>query len=137
MSNDLSRDDTARLRGKRVLLIEDEYLIADDLNRALSHSGVVVIGPIGTLEAGLRAASSELIDIAILDINLRGEWSYPIVDELLARNIPVVLATGYDEEAVQPGFSQLPRVQKPYKPNEVLALLHRLSAASQPRSSAQ
>jgi DNA-binding response OmpR family regulator len=135
MSSDLPRDNNATLQGMRVLLIEDEYLIADDLNRALRHSGVVVIGPIGTLEAGLKAASSEPVDVAILDINLRGEWSYPIVDELLARKIPVMLATGYDEEAIPPEFSQLPRVQKPYKSHDVLALLRRLSAGSQPRSS--
>jgi DNA-binding response OmpR family regulator len=126
MKRKYSGTDESEFEGRRMLLIEDEYLIADDLSRVLTQHGATVIGPIPSIDAGIRAARTENVDIAIIDINLRGEMSYPIADQLSALNIPVVFATGYDEEVLRPDLTHLPRIQKPYKLDDVLALVRGL-----------
>jgi hypothetical protein len=73
-----------------------------------------VLGPVPTVKLALRLIEGEQhIDAAVLDINLRGERVYPVLDTLLARGVPVTFATGYADEAIPPGYSQIPRCQKP------------------------
>jgi CheY-like chemotaxis protein len=83
------------LVGKRILLVEDEPLIATMVVEMLVGLGATVAGPATTLEAGLVLAGAAEIDAAVLDINLRGKRIDPIADVLDARGIPVVFATGY------------------------------------------
>lgn len=85
------------LRGRHVLIVEDEYLLADDLSDALSDVGAKVVGPAGSIEqATALILSREPIDVAILDVNLRGEMVFPVADALRQRGIPFAFATGYD-----------------------------------------
>ena len=104
----------ASLRGRRVLVAEDEYLLAQDLREELERRGAEVLGPVPSLAEGLellRAGSAP--SLAILDISLRGEMVYPLADALRARNIPFIFATGYDAQAIPPAYADVPRAEKP------------------------
>ncbi|WP_132254860.1 response regulator [Methylobacterium segetis] len=97
----------------RVLVVEDEYFLADDVARALSAHGAEVIGPVGTLSEAENLARSRPLDAALLDINLRGEMSYPVADILRERNVSVVFTTGYGEALIPPSYAYAPVWQKP------------------------
>ena len=84
------------LSGKRVLVVEDEAMIADMVEDMLSQLGAVV-GPAGTLAKGLELARSEVLDAAMLDVNIRSERIDPMVEVLRARAVPFVFATGYGD----------------------------------------
>jgi CheY-like chemotaxis protein len=82
-----------------VLLVEDELLVAMEMEEALRDLGCEVLGPAATVEEALRLAQSEAgrIDAAVLDINLAGRPSFPVADLLAGRGVPVVFATGYGD----------------------------------------
>jgi ActR/RegA family two-component response regulator len=121
------RDDPA-LCGKRILVVEDEYFIADDLKRALSRAGAQVAGPVGSLGAALSIARDATLDAAILDVNLAGEMSFPIADELLRQGVPFLLATGYEEWVIPPRFDSVPRSSKPFSVQAVVDQLSLLAS---------
>jgi CheY-like chemotaxis protein len=83
------------LTGKRILVVEDEALVAFMVADMLEEVGVVVVGPAGTVEEGLALVSSETLDGALLDVNLRGERIEPVAEALEALGVPFVFATGY------------------------------------------
>ena len=86
------------LRDRRILVVEDEYLTAFTLSDQLEGVGSIVVGPVASVERAIKAVESEPeIDVAILDVNLGGAKAYPVADALLARNIPFVFASGYEE----------------------------------------
>ncbi len=102
------------LRGRRILVVEDEYMMADDLQYDLEEVGAQVIGPAPSVADALRLlATEEAIDGAILDVNLRGEKAYPVADVLRERGIPFVLATRYEQWALSDAYKDLPRCDKP------------------------
>ena len=112
------------LEGKRILLVEDEYFIVEDLSRAFAAVGAVVVGPAASVAEGLRlVAASGALDRAVLDIDLRGEMVYPVADALMTRRVPFVFATGYDREAFPERFSHCIRCEKPVKPEQVAKAL--------------
>lgn len=112
------------LAGRRILIVEDEFLIADEMAEAFSNQGAEVIGPAATLEQGLSLIeSTEALDGAILDINLRGDMVFPLADALAGKRIPYVFATGYDSSAVPERYLDAPRCEKPVDPMEVAAAL--------------
>src|SRR5262249_477527 len=88
----------AQLTHNGVLVVEDDYLVAMDIVRALERAGAEVIGPAPAVEAALDALEQTAPDGAILDINLGGEMAFPVADALLARGVPFVFATGYDAQ---------------------------------------
>ncbi|KMO10860.1 response regulator [Methylobacterium platani] len=98
----------------RVLVVEDEYFIADDISRALIRHGAEVVGPVPTVEEARRLLSSHRLDLAVLDINLRGELVYPLVAELNRRGVPMVFATGYDAVAIPAKYGAIPSWSKPF-----------------------
>ncbi|TNC11666.1 response regulator [Methylobacterium terricola] len=104
----------------RVLVVEDEYFIADDISRALVRHGAEVVGPVPTVEEARRLLVAHPLDLAVLDINLRGELVYPLVAELDRRGVPVVFATGYDTAAIPSDYGAIPAWSKPFD-YEVLA----------------
>jgi CheY-like chemotaxis protein len=119
-------------RGKRVLVVEDEALVADMLEQMLLDSGLSVVGPAGTVAAALTMAATEGIDIAILDVNLRGQRVDPVADQLRARGIPVVFATGYGLASVTPADGS-PVICKPYTAEHVMAALAACWAQASPQ----
>jgi CheY-like chemotaxis protein len=110
-------------QGRRLLVVEDEYLIAADLAEALQDRGATVIGPAGSIQHALELVSSEQqIDAAVLDINLRGEHAYPVAEALRARAVPFVFTTGYDARTIPAAYAGVPRIEKPVNLNELASL---------------
>ncbi len=111
------------LQNSRVLVVEDDFLIGDALTEVLEAQGAVVVGPIGwTCEAlDVVRELAPRFDIAVLDVDLHGERSYPIADTLLSRGIPFVFTTGYNAEAVEPAYRAHPRFEKPLSGSALVA----------------
>lgn len=101
------------LKGKRILVVEDEALIAVMVEDMLMDMGSDVVGPAATIEAALALARVEAIDAAILDVNVRGERIDPVADALMARGVPVLFATGYGEVKLASGAATTV-IDKPY-----------------------
>ena len=117
------------LVGCRVLLVEDEYLIADELGQLLNLHRAVLIGPVPTLEIALAVVQmEERIDGAVIDINLRGQSAFPVADALAARGVPFVFATGYSASAVPDRYEHIRIWEKPYRLEDLVralpALIH-------------
>jgi CheY-like chemotaxis protein len=103
------------LRDRRILVVEDEYLIALTLSDQLEGVGSTVVGPVPSVESAIKVIESDLeIDAAILDINLGGVKVYRVADALLARNIPFVFASGYEDDFLRTRYPQIRNCHKPY-----------------------
>lgn len=109
------------LAGRRVLVVEDEYYLADDLRRVLVRLGAEVVGPLATAAEALAALDrAERVDFAVLDINLRGEMAFGVADALVERDVPFVFATGYDVSTLPPRHRGAQVWQKPLQPQELV-----------------
>ncbi len=113
--------ETITLSGKRVLVVEDEYYLADDLVRALRARGADVVGPVPGLARAVYAARSEAIDFAVIDLNLKGDHGFPVADALADRQVPFVFATGYDETVIPDRHRDVKRWEKPFDMDALLA----------------
>ena len=113
--------------GARVLVIEDEYYIADDLRRLLGSAGARVVGPVGTLKAAHESLNEGGFDCAILDLNLRGESALPIADRLSREGKPFAIATGYDSGIVPERLKTVLRIEKPFDEKAILPVVEQLS----------
>lgn len=99
----------------RILVVEDEYLLAQDLLLELEDAGAVVIGPEPSVSCALRRIAAEaVIDAVVLDVNLGGESAFPIADMLLTRKIPFVFATGYHDDIVTGRYPGAVNCAKPF-----------------------
>lgn len=122
----MDADRAEKLRGKQVLVVEDEYLIALALTDELERCGAVVIGPVGSVSAALRLIETCQPDVAVLDIQLHTEACYPAADVLIARETPLLFTTGHDADLVPPLYQAIPCVQKPAEAGAVVEALARL-----------
>ena len=114
----------ADLLGRRVLVVEDEFFIADDLVGALRGQGAEVVGPVPTATEALTFISlDQRIDLAVIDLNLLGDTAFGVGDALLARSVPFVIATGYEREFLPARFRHLSYCEKPFNPRAVLQAL--------------
>ena len=102
-----------KLSGNRILLVEDEALVAMMMADVLVKLGFAVVGPCASAAEAVATARDQEVDGAILDVNLGGEMVYPVADFLEARNIPFVFVTGYGAESVDRRFAEVPLLQKP------------------------
>ena len=108
-----------RLAGARVLLVEDEVMVAWDLGDLLSEWGCTVVGPAGRVGQALALLDAEAVDVALLDVSLHGQKSYPVAEALAARDVPFVFLTGYDRDSL-PGRCQAGAVlEKPFGASEL------------------
>lgn len=119
-------DSQAKLAGKRVLVIEDEYMIADDLRRLFEANGTTVAGPYSSSASAMNALPEETFDCAVLDIALSGNAVYPLAAELRRRNTPFAFLTGFSRDGVHPDFADIPMLEKPYDNARVIQLVLRL-----------
>lgn len=102
------------LRGRRILVVEDEYLIADAMLRGLENEGAVVLGPLPSVRDALRVLETEAqLDGAVLDINLGGEKVFPVAEALVMRAVCFLFTTGYDARDVPECWRHVPRLEKP------------------------
>lgn len=111
------------LKGLRVLLVEDQMIVAMQVEDVLREAGCEVIGPAGTLHTAMTLAQSEALDAAVLDINLDGEKTFPLAEQLQRRNIPFILATGYGESVLPQKWRDLPRLSKPFRGEQLTRLM--------------
>jgi len=118
-----------KLAGKSIVLVEDEYLIADVLRTVLELEGARVLGPYASVDMALKSAGDFAeANVAVLDINLKGGHVYPQVDHLIAQGIPVVLTTGYEADSIPSAYSHLPRLLKPIRSRELVEYLRGMLA---------
>lgn len=106
------------LAGSRVLVVEDEFLIAAVLCDMLEDNAAVVVGPAATVAEAMRLLQEHPVDAALLDMNLNGQWSDPVAEELQQRRIPFVFTTGYGANTRTEKFG-VRTVPKPYSWEEV------------------
>ena len=99
---------------KRVLVVEDEVLLALTLVDHLADLDWSVVGPYHDLRSALNAADTETFDCAILDVNLNGQMVFPLAEQLQGRAIPFLFVTGYSEANLPQHLRSVPRVGKPY-----------------------
>lgn len=125
------REMSGPLAGKRVLIVEDEWLIADDLVRALRAEGAQIVGPAASVEAAMRLLETSQVDAAVLDIQLdKGSSVYPVAEALRDLHVPFLFATGFDEERVRSEFQHVRHVVKPYEPHSVGRILADATASA-------
>lgn len=106
---------TDALSGRRVLIVEDESLVAMLLEAVLDDLGCTVIGPESNIDDGLRVVTGgEQLDAALLDVNVAGQEVFPVAEALKARGIPFVFSTGYGESGLPNEWRGNPTVQKPF-----------------------
>ena len=123
-------------QGCKVLVIEDEALIAMQLKLDLESEGNVVIGPFGKLSEAMRAAHEDNFDIALIDINLGADNSAPIAEILDRRSVPFAFTTGYNDLIfLPPPLREYPRLTKPYNPGDVKDLVNKLQTLAAERLS--
>jgi two-component SAPR family response regulator len=101
------------LKGKRILVVEDEALIAVMVEDMLIEMGGEVIGPAATIDDALDMAREHTLDAAVLDVNVRGQRIDPVAEALMARGVPVLFATGYGEVRLASG-APATVIDKPY-----------------------
>lgn len=99
---------------RRILVVEDEYLIASDLASWLEDQGAEVLGPVPSVEEALALLDTDpLPDAAVLDINLGNEQVFPVADALQAADVPFVFMSGYDAKLIPGPYGDVPRCAKP------------------------
>ncbi len=123
-------EQSALLKGRRILVVEDQSLIAMEVQDCLSRAGADVVGPVGRLDRALIEAEKQTLDAALLDVDLNGARCWPIAEVLAARAIPFALTTGFAANIVTPErFADCPVLTKPYREEDVLAILRKMLAA--------
>lgn len=117
---------TAALEGTRVLIVEDEFLVATLIEDMLESAGCVVSGPIPRVAEALDAVDHETYDAAVLDVNLGGDRIDPVARALSRRNVPFVFVTGYSIGNLPREYAERPRLCKPFKMADLLGTLSSL-----------
>ena len=105
----------ASLRGLRILLVEDEMMVAMLEEDLLEMFGCKLVGPAASIAQALLLISTEAIDGAMLDVNLAGHSIYPVADELARLGIPFIFVTGYGSQELEGDYNYRPRLPKPFR----------------------
>ncbi len=107
------------LVGRRVLVVEDELLVALLLEDMLAEAGCVVVGPFARVRDALAAARAEAVDVALLDVNVAGERVFPVAHALEERGVPFLFLTGYGEAALPRDRPDWEACSKPFYPKQL------------------
>ena len=120
------------ISGNRVMVVEDEALVAMVVTESLTNLGYVVVGPFSRCSDAMSAVESGDIDAAILDVNLDGEMVYPLADMLVSRKVPFIFVTSYGAESIDRRFMHIPVIQKPVERHVLQRIFAPLEAAPSP-----
>ncbi len=112
--------------GRRILCVEDEAVVAMLIEDVLLDAGFTVVGPFAKQAPAIAAITEGSVDAAVLDVNIRGERSYPIADALVENDIPFLFLTGYGEQGVDQRYRDHRIVQKPFSRGDFLTTLGRI-----------
>jgi CheY-like chemotaxis protein len=116
--------DTSALAGRRILVVEDEMMIAMLVEDMLAELGCAVVGPAHALDVALDLALTELgLDAALLDVNLGGEPVFAVADALRKRGVPAIFSTGYGDAALREVDRGAPVLQKPFRAHDLAKAL--------------
>lgn len=131
----MSNPDNADLNGLRVLVVEDTLFVADLIVDELTERGCTVVGPVPRVDKALALADREKLDGALLDVNLAGEYCFPIARALAEKNVPFAFLTGYGDVGLPPEFRAVPRLTKPFELKDLDELVSvRFARKAAPRS---
>ena len=114
------------LSGRRVLVVEDEMLVLIMIEDMLADLGCSLVTSAATVDKALALAHAQVFDAAILDINLNGHDSHPVAEALSARGVPFIYSTGNTGHGSRDSYSGRPVLKKPFKYEELVAILARL-----------
>jgi CheY-like chemotaxis protein len=117
------------LSGRRVLVVEDEMLVLMMIEDMLADLGCKSVTSAATVDKALALTNAQVFDVAILDINLNGNDSHPVAEALSARGVPFVYSTGNTDHGSTNGYSGRPVLRKPFKFEELVAILTRFKLA--------
>ena len=120
------RDPRHPLAGRRVLVVEDQYLVADEMRRMVTDLGGEVLGPVARAGLGLDILAREPLDLALLDINLGASDVYPLAMELLQREVLFLFVTGSEPWVIPEIFQEAPRLEKPLTSKTLADAVQRL-----------
>lgn len=122
----------AALQGRRILVVEDDFLVAQALSAVLEDAGAVVVGPIGWVDDALAfiERNENSFNGAVVDVDLHGEKSYPIADALARINVGFVLATGYGADAIDSQYRDYLRCEKPFNGDALIQALVSITYAN-------
>jgi DNA-binding response OmpR family regulator len=123
----VSREQTSPKR-LRVLVVEDEMLLAMLVEDSLVDFGCDVVGPVARVADGVKLASSEKLDGAILDINIAGSEVFPVASELARRSVPFIFISGYDLNNLPQVWRSRPTLKKPFQPQDLARSMARTFA---------
>lgn len=113
---------------RRILIVEDESLIAMLLEDLLADIGYTVVAAVPNVDQALTMLATEAVDLAIVDVNLGGTPSFPVADALAKRGIPFLFTTGYGQRGLPEHFAARPVLQKPFRRVDLEAALAPLAA---------
>jgi CheY-like chemotaxis protein len=116
------------LEGNRIMIVEDEALVAMALRETLDDLGFSVLGPFNRISEAMVALRNNRIDAAVLDVNLGGELIYPLADVLTADHVPFVFITGYGADEIEPRYAGVPVLEKPIESGALEAVFVRAQA---------
>lgn len=119
------------LDGLRVLVVEDEHLVAMALCDDLEESGALVVGPASTVENALRCVADEPLDLAVLDIKLQSQMVFPVADALTGKGVPFLFTTGYDAGMVPDEYLLVPKCEKPSADGAVIRMLAQIAGRAE------
>ncbi len=112
----------------RVMIVEDEFIIADEIAMIIEGAGHDVIGPVASVEDASARLATERPDFAIIDANLRGQSSAPLARSLAGMEIPFCVCTGYRLDDLKPTFGDVAVIQKPVRDKALLAVIEKAMA---------
>jgi CheY-like chemotaxis protein len=121
-----------RLTGNRIMVVEDEALVAMSLCQSLDELGFEVIGPFSRIADAIVALKNHRVDAAVLDVNLGGELVYPLAEALVADQVPFIFVTGYGTDEIEQRFARTPVLQKPIERDALRSILARQPVVSAP-----
>jgi CheY-like chemotaxis protein len=112
-----------RPAGRRVLIVEDEAVIAGLIETILNEAGYSIVGPVATLERALATIERERLDAALLDVRINGHDAYAVADVLMKRGIPFIFVSGFTRKQMPAAYRHCAYIAKPFTPDAILALL--------------
>jgi DNA-binding response OmpR family regulator len=119
----------ADLSGYRVLIVEDEYYLAEDAAQVLRGAGAEVMGPCPTEQSARAALEQQHLDAVLLDVNLGSGPTFKLAETLKDRGIPFVFFTGYDQVMIPKEFDHVERIVKPVEPRKIVAAISKVVVA--------
>ncbi len=116
----------SKLTGIRILVVEDEFLVASLIQNILENAGCVVSGPVPRLAEAVDVAETDTCDAAVLDVNLAGKRVFPVAEILSRRHIPFIFVTGYGTASLPQEHHGRPTIRKPFRNEELVNAVSKL-----------